>query len=271
MKLVAVDTVAEGWLHACLHLLGRPGWADTTVILHISHPDLVRRQDRAVELALDRFLVAHNRHGNHTVAETLFPGGAYVRHGTRGVFNEYPEEIYPRIRNHPDMRRWGTYAIRLLRRRGEDGKEYNPLECCIRKMKDVQPKRAAYELGLGFGFDLATYDDDDDRGLRMGGPCLSHLSFKFIDGAVHLTAMYRSHYYIERAFGNLLGLTRLQAFVAGETDAKVGSLVCHSTMATLDRGRQAVHRGSAPARAGWLKSEIRPLLLNCQAAMQMSD
>ena len=76
------------------------------------------------------------------------------------------------------MRHWGTYAYRLLRRRDENAKEYNPLEFCIQKMKDRARKRAAYEVGLGFGFDLATYDDDDDRGDRMGGPCLSHLSFK---------------------------------------------------------------------------------------------
>ena len=124
-------------------------------------------------------------------------------------------------------------------------------------MKDRARKRAAYELGLGFGFDLATYDDDDDRGDRMGGPCLSHLSFKVIEGRVHLAAMYRSHYYLQRAYGNLLGLARLQSFVADQAELDPGPLVCHSTMAVLEYGRHL----------GWSKSAVLPLLSRCRAVM----
>lgn len=271
MKLIAAHTIADGWLQACLHLLGRPTWLDTTVVVHIQDPQLVRSQDRAVEKVLDRFLTSHHKHSNHTVAETLFPGDCYVRHGAEGVFHEYPDIIYPRIMKHGDMRPWGTYAYRLLRRHDQNGKEYNPLEYCIQKMRDAQPKRAAYEIGLGFGFDVATYDDDADRGSRMGGPCLSHVSFKYIDGAVHLSAMYRSHYYIERAFGNLLGLARLQGFVAAETHAEVGPLVCHSTMAVLDTGRKQRGGESQRPATGWLKSEVRPLIADCRVAMGLES
>lgn len=46
--------------------------------------------------------------------------------------------------------------------------------------------------------------------------------------------MYRNQYYVARAYGNLLGLSRLQAFIAGELGLGVGELVCHATHAHLD-------------------------------------
>lgn len=257
MNLIPVDTLAQAWLAASQHLLACPDWTDTTVILHIARPTLVRPEDQATADVLDDFLVAHGLYSHHTVAETIFPGYEYVTHGVDGVYRVYPDEVFPRIKNHEDMRPWGTYAHRLLRRLDREGNEYNPLAYCIDKMRDKARKRAAYELGLGFGFDLATYDDNEDRADRMGGPCLSHLSFKVIDDSVHLAAMYRSHYYMHRAYGNLLGLARLQSFVAEQIELSPGPLVCHSTMALLEHGRQV----------GWKKGEVPTLLARCREAM----
>lgn len=262
MKLIQSTTLAQGWLEACQHLLEKPGWIDTTLVLHVDEPMRVRREDRAVAESLDAFLVAHKHYSNHTVAETIFPGYEYVRRGVEGVYSVYPDEIYPRIKNLREISRWGTYAHRLVRRHHEDGTVYNPLKDCIRKMRDTRPKRAAYELGLGYGFDLATYDDDQDRRARMGGPCLSHLSFKFIDAKIHLTAMYRSHYYVQRAYGNLLGLARLLAFVAEQVGVAPGPLVCHSTMARLEHGKERTR--------GWSKTEVPPLITRSAGQMRCS-
>jgi hypothetical protein len=51
-----------------------------------------------------------------------------------------------------------------------------------------------------------------------------------------LTAIYRNHPYVTRCLGNLIGLGRLQAFVAREADLRLGSLTCVSTHAQLDTG-----------------------------------
>lgn len=261
MKMIPASTMADAWLQACKHLSAQSHWTDTTVVLQVEQPTLVRPNDQAITFELDRFLSAHGQFSNHTVAETIFPGYEYVRHGVQGVYRVYPEEVYPLIERHPDMRHWGSYAYRLLRRRGANGIVYNPLEYCIQKMRDVSPKRAAYEVGLGFGFDLATYDDETDRQYRMGGPCLSHLSFKFIRGRIHLTALYRSHYYVHRAFGNLLGLARLQAFVADQVGAESGPLVCHSTMAVLESGKPFA----------WNKAAVNNLLNACERHLQQAQ
>lgn len=261
MKLVQATTLADAWLQACQHLLSSLNWTDTTVVLHIREPSLIRPEDERIASELDHFLTARGHFSNHTVAETIFPGYEYVRRGVDGVYLTYPNEIYPKIKDHPEMRRWGTYAYRLLRRQTAEGEVYNPLQHCIEKMKDSRPMRAAYELDLGYTCDLATYEDQLDGNRRMGGPCLSHLSFKLLTREVHLTAVYRAHHYVHRAYGNLLGLARLQAFVADQVNAGLGPLVCHSTLALLEHG------GSY----GWGKGDVRRLIARCDRPAALSS
>ncbi|MBZ5698792.1 MAG: hypothetical protein LAN18_09620 [Acidobacteriia bacterium] len=67
-----------------------------------------------------------------------------------------------------------------------------------------------------------------------------------------LTALYRSHYYVQKTLGNLLGLAQLQGFVANETRLNIGPLICHSTYATLER-----------ETGEWGKSDIEKLVKNC--------
>ena len=71
-----------------------------------------------------------------------------------------------------------------------------------------------------------------------------------------LTVLYRYHYYIEKALGNLLGLSQLLYFVAKETGLGVGPLVCHSTNAVLD------------IEGGWRRGDVRQLAADCLRAAQ---
>jgi len=101
---------------------------------------------------------------------------------------------------------------------------------------------------------LMLYDPQKDRKRRRGGPCLSHVSLKVRDRKeLLLTAVYRSHHYIERALGNLIGLSRLQAFICNETRLEPGPLVCVSTYAVLDTG--SGHDGGS-----WGKPLVKALL-----------
>jgi hypothetical protein len=91
-------------------------------------------------------------------------------------------------------------------------------------------------------YELAVYRPELDAKLGMGFPCLSHVSLK-LDlalGIVHLTAIYRNQYYLQRAYGNFLGLLRLQAFIARELGIGQGEFVCHATHAKLEAGRGIV-------------------------------
>ncbi|WP_437661313.1 hypothetical protein [Sorangium sp. So ce1182] len=200
----------------------------------------------------------HDALSNHTVAETIFPGYEYKRRGVDGVFNEYPEHVYESLQNHP-RRSWGRYAYRLVRRTRPNNSVWNPLENTIEKLKKRRGNRNSFELGVGASDDddmleIPLYDDNAD-GLRFRPmPCLSHLSFHvFGRDRLNLTALYRSHYYVQRLYGNLLGLARLQEFVATQAGLTVGELVCHSTFARLEYGKPR-------DGARWKKIEVIRLL-----------
>ena len=230
-KLIETDTRLEAWMRAAEHLLEDGPMLN--LILAIGSP-----ATGGSNATIDKFLAAERQFPMHTVAETIFPGVEYRRRGLRGVLDFYPEKVYPAIKKHPSIR-WGTYAYRLVRRRSASGKHVNPLRQMIEKMRSEittpGPKRSCYEIGVAEGeYDLPLYSPADDATRRMGGPCLSHLSFKLFQDAVHLTALYRSHDYRHKVPGNLLGLARLQHCVAPEVDRDIGSLTVHSSYAYLD-------------------------------------
>jgi hypothetical protein len=105
--------------------------------------------------------------------------------------------------------------------------------------------RAAYEMNMVESHDMLEipiYAAETDAKRTRGQPCLMHLSFKLVptQERVMLTVMYRNHYYIEKALGNLIGLAQLLSFVAAEAGVGVGSLICHSTLAELDSGSWGV-------------------------------
>ena len=237
VKLIEVETRLDAWISAADYLLERGPLLN--LVLAIESPASGGRN-----AVIDEFMVNEDQPPIHTVAETIFPGYEYRRRGLRGVLDFYPDEVYPSIKIHPSIR-WGTYAYRLVRRRDADGNHINPLKQMIEKMRNeagkTGPKKSCYELGVTEGeYDLPLYSPAADGTRRMGGPCLSHLSFKLFDGAVHLTAFYRSHDYRHKVPGNLLGLARLQACVAHEIGQDIGSLIVHSSYAYLNGSKTSI-------------------------------
>ena len=228
--LVEADTRLDAWMKGVEHLLTHERLLN--LVLVIGSP-----ARGTSNITIDQFLASEGRPSMHTVAETIFPAVEYRTRGLRGVFDTYPNKVYPAIQNHPSLQ-WGTYAYRLVRRRAAGGALINPLQQLIEKMQNEVtnpgPKVSCYELGVAEGeYDLPLYSTAEDPARRMGGPCLSHLSFKLFGRQVHLTALYRSHDYRYKVPGNLLGLARLQACVADAVGLEAGTLVVHSSYAYL--------------------------------------
>lgn len=248
---ISVNTTVEAWLSALNLLLPLSTRSTHNVILEIADPIVVNAVDMRIIRAVDAFLVQHNTDPVSTVAGLIFPASHYRNRGAKGVLKDFPG-IYPKIRSG-----WGTYAGRMLSRIDKHGIEFNPLEKLIEKLKkQLQlpgPLKRAYELNLIDPFlDLSIFDQETDANLTIRQPCLSHLSFKLVDEKrLMLTALYRSHYYIQRALGNLLGLSQLLFFVASEAGLEPGQLVCHSSFACLDAGNK------------WKVSEVKELIATC--------
>jgi hypothetical protein len=253
MRAFVEQTRLAAWLAATEHLLS--AGSSLNIVLSIASPATDGPSSRDARAAVDRFLASEDQAPLHTVAETIFPAWEYRKRGLAGVFEKYPDEY--NIFKRGDGGRWGTYAYRLVRRRTASGDNTNPLRGLIAKMQsEVQQSnrgsyRSCYEIGVAEGeYDLPLYNTVDDEGRRRGGPCLSHLSFKLFGGRVHLTAIYRSHDYRYKVFGNLLGLARLQACVAEQVGLPMGSLVVHSTYGFVDKSKGPLKQ---------LISEIRSL------------
>lgn len=261
LKAIEGQTCAESWLDAINYLLGCRWHEQHNLILQVARPADRSDRDRYILGIVDRFLIDHGSQPLSTVAETIFPGAEYRRSGVRGVYEIYPDEIYPQIKLPHE---WGRYAHRLVRKSSPHGGELNPLKIAVEKLhsqiENRQRKRSCYELSFSEGaLDLPLYEANDDCRRVRGGPCLSHVSLKLgRTDNLYLTAQYRSHYYVARTLGNLIGLAMLQAFVCEQTGLAPGPLVCVSTFAHVDTEL-------------WNLSEFRELVTNLRTGLSATN
>ena len=220
---------ARSWVAATSAIIDN-GDEGYNVVIDVEDPWNHDDQDNAVITLVDRFLKAHDENPIITIANTIFPQSQYVAHGAP-TFYAVEHRDFDRL---TETKRWGRYFERMTRHCKADGQTYNPLQDLIEKMRRQENARVRYKAA----YELAVYDPLlDSRSLR-GGQCLSFLSFKLHpDRGLMLTAMYRNHTYITRCLGNLIGLGRLQAFVAKEAGMNLGSLTCVSTHAEVDTGK----------------------------------
>ena len=239
------------WQAACRHLEGQEHREDLNVLLEIHDPLTVTESDRLVINAVDEAYRSSGKGSSiSTVMNTIFPAGLYRAHGRPDFYQRF---MAVNRRTREGTPSWGTYAQRMIQpdRDAPYSDETNQLENLVTRLTrvargEVNRYTAAYEIGVVEALedgsdadtqcgDLPLYQPCRDGNRWKGGPCLSHLTFKVDrEMRVHLTAMYRSHYYGERALGNLLGLGSLLNFVAQESGLSAGTLSCLSTFAHLD-------------------------------------
>ena len=200
------------------------------VVIDVEDPCTHDERDNEAINLVDRFLKEHDEHPIVTVANTIFPQSLYGAYGSPVFYDEYLRE-FDRL---SATKRWGRYFERMTRHEMADGVTYNPLSDLIEKMRHQEQRGVIYTSA----YELAVYDPLRDGRVFRGGQCLSFLSFKrHPKHGLMLTVMYRNHTYITRCLGNLIGLGRLQAFVANEVGIKPGSLTVISTHAQLDTAR----------------------------------
>lgn len=237
-------SISEAWRNAARYLHSIKGERGCyNLIYAITAPHEATTDDRLLYGLYDQFAREAQIGTTTTVANTIFPVDTYAAYRAPAFYDHYEEKIYPQVK-----KAWGTYFERMIRRRRSDGEvmlegtgaPVNPLAKLVAKLaartKSGHGSKNHYELPIADeAFELTTNLPEHDCGHHRGGPCLSHLSFKLDDqGTLRLTAFYRSHFYVERALGNLLGLARLQAFVATEVGVAVGPLTCIASYAWLE-------------------------------------
>jgi thymidylate synthase len=201
----------------------------------------------------------------HTVANTIFPVSLY-RAGR-------PDSFYEAVRTGQSRRdgsitSWGpnagTYAGRLVAYPTYNRGELNQLKRIIDYLDAGTTYRDRYEISLtceASDEDLAqplpspvasasTFVPGYDNATR-GGQCLSHISLNVTDDRLSMTALYRHQTFVSRAYGNFLGLARLQHFLVQEAQKplRVGELMVVASHAEIE--------GSATARSDELLQSCR--------------
>jgi thymidylate synthase len=263
LPITPAQTCAAAWLEAANAVNAAPGHEAHNVIIDVAEPLSESAPDRRVIQLVDGFLRSKEKTmPTQAVANTIFPQDLYRRHGAPKLYDVY-ENVYEHIKKQGD---WGRYFERMIRRTTSGGEVINPLGDMVAKMKkhvhgDGNTFRNIYELTISDPtLDIPIYDPERDAGPVMNRQCMSFLSFKLDhDNRLMLTAVYRNHYYVRRLLGNLIGLTRLMAFVGNEAGVPVGPLTVVSTHAEID-----VPKGAR-------RSDVNQLLSECGVAYETSE
>jgi thymidylate synthase len=252
---------ARAWVAAITAVQDAGGEAHN-VIIDIADPVGEDAADTAIIQAVDRYLRGHNTYSIATVANTIFPESILRRYGPVDFYNAYHERVLPRMKR--ITRDWGRYFERLTKwtkvRNGQIS-TINPLQDLITFMHAQIAGQRTYRNV----YEMTIYDPTRDACKISNRQCLSFLSFKLMsDHQLLLTAVYRNHAYISRGLGNFIGLGRLQAFVAEQSGARVGSLTCVSTHAEIDDFKN--HRNGVTE--GWSKREAAELVTLCKRLIE---
>jgi thymidylate synthase len=172
-----------------------------------------------------------------SVRNTIFPAVWAQRFPEPEELADHYREHYPTLRRFPKNRN-GTYFGRLVAYpmgSSRDDGAFDQLTDLIKKLRAESSVKAGgkrarrlssrYEVNIWKPGDLPT---------GMGFPCMAHMSFHLVNGALHLLAQYRNQYLIERAYGNYLGLAELQTYIAAAAGLTPGELMILASHASLD-------------------------------------
>ena len=219
---------ATAWLEAVRLVNSQPGHQAINVVVDVENPTMGATLANPVVARVNDFLLAREK-SVETVANTIFPQALYQRHGDPHFIKVFNERVLPKVRKN---QRWsGYYFERMTAKPRVGGGSLDQLSELVARIRGKSSKSL-------HNHQIVVFDPErDSTDSVYGGQCLSFLNFHLLPGETKtlvLTAQYRNHYYVEKLLGNLIGLGRLMAYIAKETETNVGSLTAISTHATID-------------------------------------
>lgn len=234
----------RAWLDAGV-ALKRAGGSLGGVMLHIEEPCRVDEDEAKVLKHVDSFLRKYGAHPIATVSNTVFPAALDQGDGIEGLSERYLPVYGRRMCRQGE---WGRYFHRMIAWKGEKG-PINQLAAIIGMLQTSTSDGGRFYENT---YEIALFDPARDLRKRVNRQCLSLIELKPERcGRLHMMALYRNHFYIQRTLGNLIGLGRLLEFIAREAGLSTGSLTIQSTHAELDTGP-------------WGKTEAEHLIDECR-------
>jgi hypothetical protein len=259
--LPAVASVSEAWLLSLERTAKAPDGRAVHVVSTVTEPGV---EIDAVRGVLDNALEAAGAQSVQTVAETIFPVSLYPDPGLdwspmlsraeREALDRAAESLYDAFAGMLTLLRTvnanksGTYFSRMITWPGKEPGGVNQLAARIERLRaeHTAGRQTHNALDIDVAAD-ALADEEDLRGIQVYAatdrrvrsfPCLTHVDLTLHRGRLHATAVYRHQYLIDKAYGNLLGLSWLMQFLCQQTGYELGELVVHATLADAqDRSR----------------------------------
>ncbi|MGI8667494.1 MAG: hypothetical protein ACR2N4_15955 [Jatrophihabitans sp.] len=213
--------------------------------------------------ANDALLIPRGDHSVDTVANTLFPANLYsppdldyhpdLRPGQLHLLDAAAEDLYANYRDMlPDLcgfngNAHGTYFGRLVSWPGKESDGYNQLKSRVKQLRSHRNQAHTATNAADFALEgvaeiesavgsagLQIYKANDER--QIAFPCLVHVDISVVHNRLSLVAVYRHWHLIHKAYGNLIGLTRLLHFMSQQTGYEPGELMIHGTVANAEIG-----------------------------------
>jgi hypothetical protein len=260
------SSLSEAWAQAFLMFMERQDRKLSPYMVSIvADQDGNPVEDRDLRDALDACLDEMGQQSIEVVAKTIFPAAIWRQSkGDRQRMYAYYREYLPDyVAMAPNKNSHGLYFARLIGfgmdpKTGEQEEHLpaaklpeggNQLEFIIKACKP-----GAQSMAL----QAVIYDPVRDQVKeRRGFPCLQHVTFVRDNdrGTLSINAFYALQSFFVKAYGNWLGLLRLGAFVASQTNLRFERLNCFA-------GIQQMRSGCRP-KAGELLNRLNDLAQDC--------
>lgn len=257
MALPVVTSIEAAWGAALQATVAEPHGRLLHLVVPIS--GAAAPDPQFVEL-LDSVVVPKGHRGVSQVASTVFPSSCYfppeVSYSPRmsrahlHALDTAATDLYARYASMLPVLQGlrgndrGTYFGRMVSWPGKTPGGYNQLAVRVRQLRSARDQGVSAFNAADLSVDAADVDDaglvtglrpyavDDER--TQGFPCLVHVDISVLNNTVNLMAVYRHWHLIRKAYGNLIGLTRLQYFLAQQSGYAVGELLVHATVANAE-------------------------------------
>ena len=217
-----------------------------------------------VVAANDALLLPRGDHTVDTVANTVFPANLYappeldylpdLQPAEIQLLDAAADDLYSSYRDMlPELcgfdgNERGTYFGRLVSWPGKTSDGYNQLKRRVRQLRSHRDRGHSATNAADFVLEgvaeiesatieaagLQMYKSDDER--QMAFPCLVHVDLSVVGNRLSLMAVYRHWHLVHKAYGNLVGLTRLLHFLSQQTGYEPGELMIHATVANAEVG-----------------------------------
>lgn len=262
--IAPADTIGQAWINT-LKAVNNAGGSTVNTLTTVTRPS---GEDPGIRATVDTLLVPGRRgntsiQGVETVANTLFPASLYRSPGFSWSPNEAAREaalddaarvLYARyaemlpILHTANGNDRGTYFERMTnwtignRAVNQIADRIHYLRSAHRSGKgksNVADIAVAVEAEAEVG--VQVYASTDRR--QYGFPCLVHIDLSVHSHRLHMLAVYRHWYLVTKAYGNLLGLSRLLAFLCEQSGYAPGELAVVAGTADAERGTYGGRRG----------------------------